>query len=292
MGHVIVKAAAFVFIIFLGYGLKKRGFFQPRDFQLLSKIILYITIPAVIVVGFSQIPGDSSLMVLILFGAGANLLLSGVGILAGLKKGRDEQAFNMLNFSGFNIGCFILPYVQSFLGPVGIVSALLFDAGNSFLCTGGTYALAGSLLEGRGKAGRGPLCGGFFFRTDSDLHRDADPVFSGFPYRNRWSPSPVSSPAPMPPLAMLMIGIGLELRFRADQRLRIVRTLALRYAITVPMALAFFFLTPLRWKSARPSFSSPLRRFPPSPSPSPASSMAMSALPRRSIPLPSWSALL
>lgn len=43
MGEVLLKASAYVFVIALGYGLKKAGFFKPDDYKLIMKIALNIT---------------------------------------------------------------------------------------------------------------------------------------------------------------------------------------------------------------------------------------------------------
>ena len=47
----------------------------------------------------------------------------------------------MLNFSGYNIGAFTLPFIQNFLGSFGVIAICMFDVGNSISCTGGSYAL-------------------------------------------------------------------------------------------------------------------------------------------------------
>ena len=47
MAAVLSRAACFIAIIFLGYGLRRIGFFKREDFHVLSKIVLKITLPAV-----------------------------------------------------------------------------------------------------------------------------------------------------------------------------------------------------------------------------------------------------
>ncbi len=245
MGNILVKAAAFVFIIFLGYTLKRRGFFQPSDFRLLSRIVINITIPAVIISSFSQLPGDNSLLILVILGMVCNLFLSGIGMLVAKSRGKEAMAFNMLNYSGFNIGCFTLPYAQNFLGPIGIVTTCLYDAGNSFLCTGGTYSLASAFLDGRGTG-----------RWRAFLKR----IFSSVPILTfivmlTLFIFHVSVPEAVVKftsiignangfLAMLMIGVGLKLSFPRSQLFRILQTLAIRYSIATVLALVFYFLLP------------------------------------------------
>ena len=54
MEAILMKAASFIAVIILGYGLRKAGFFKEEDFYVLSKIVLKITLPASIIANFSQ----------------------------------------------------------------------------------------------------------------------------------------------------------------------------------------------------------------------------------------------
>ena len=58
-----------------------------------------------------------------------------------------RQDFYVFNLAGYNIGCFTLPFAQSFLGPFAVVATCMFDVGNSIMCTGGTYALTSGLVH-------------------------------------------------------------------------------------------------------------------------------------------------
>lgn len=136
MAEILMKAAAFVAIIFMGYLLRKKGFFKEEDFHVLSKIVLKITLPAAIVANFSGVDLQASLLILSVLGLGGGLMLITSAYLAA-GKNREEKAFFMLNTSGYNIGNFTMPFAQSFLGPAGVITTSLFDTGNSFICLGG-----------------------------------------------------------------------------------------------------------------------------------------------------------
>ena len=94
------------------------------------------------------------------FGFACNALFVALGYLAGRRGGLDGRIFCMLNFSGYNIGCLTLPYVSSLLGPTAVVSACLFDAGNSLWATGGTNAVCAALQQG-GRLRLVPVLGGW-----------------------------------------------------------------------------------------------------------------------------------
>ena len=141
MAQVLLKASAYVFVIALGYILKRLRFFKPDDYKLILKITLNITMPAAVITNFAAFEFDFSLLFAVLLALGSNVLLWGLGYLFSMKKGRDVRVLYTINFPGYNIGAFTMPFVQGFLGPVGVVTTCLFDAGNAIMCTGGSYAL-------------------------------------------------------------------------------------------------------------------------------------------------------
>lgn len=116
MTIVLMKAMAFVSIIVLGYVLKRVGFFKKEDFYLISRIVVKITLPAAIVSNFSKISMDVSLLVFCIIGLVCNVVMVTLGYLMNLRGTKEEKAFDMLNLSGYNIGNFTMPFVQSFLG--------------------------------------------------------------------------------------------------------------------------------------------------------------------------------
>lgn len=156
MGEILMQAFSFVAIIILGYVLRSRGFFKEEDFYVISRIVLKITLPAAIVSNFSGMSLEPSMLLISLLGLGGGVILIGTAWLISAGKSKEERAFSILNMSGYNIGNFTMPFVQSFLGPAGIVATSLFDSGNSFICLGGAYSIA-SMAKGEG--------GGFKIRT-------------------------------------------------------------------------------------------------------------------------------
>ena len=53
MFDVLVRAGCFIAIIVAGYLLRKFGFFKEGDFNVLSKIVLKITLPAAFIYNFA-----------------------------------------------------------------------------------------------------------------------------------------------------------------------------------------------------------------------------------------------
>ena len=148
MIDILIRAGCFVAIIFLGVILRKVGLFQRSDFNVLSRILLKLALPATIVSSFAGREIDWSLLILALLGLGCGLLLMGLSLVLNRKKDRARKAFDLVNLSGYNIGSFSLPFVQAFLGPAGLVAVCLFDIGNACICLGGSVAVARMVKNG------------------------------------------------------------------------------------------------------------------------------------------------
>lgn len=246
MGAVLTRAACFVAIIVLGYMLRKIGFFKEDDFHVLSKIVLKITLPAAIVTSFTGKKIDPSMLFISMLGLGFGILYMAVAFLINTRSGKKKQAFEVLNLSGYNIGNFTLPFAQSFLGPVGVVTTSLFDTGNAFICLGGAYSIA-SMVQGNGEKfsitkiiktllSSVPFVTYLIMITLAILHTQLPEGVVLF------AEMIGNSNAFM---AMLMIGVGFKLSGDREQIGTIVRILLVRYSIAVLLALGCFFLLPL-----------------------------------------------
>ncbi len=243
--EVLIKALSFILIIVMGYVLKRKGFFKPEDFYLISKIVIRITLPCAIISNFSNFTMEKSLLLLFFLGIGCNLIMVGIGYLMNLKKGGEQQAFDMINLSGYNIGNFTLPFIQNFLGPAGFAATSLFDAGNAVMNTGVTYTLA---VMAKGE------------QEKMSLKKAMKDLLSSIPFDAymimlilAWFQIPVpglvvSFAATVGGantfLALLMIGIGFEIRMEKAKVRRMLRLMAVRYGTAFLFALAGFALLP------------------------------------------------
>lgn len=242
---VLTKAIAFVLIIVTGYGLKRKGFFHPDDFYLVSRVVVRITLPCAIISNFSKVSMENSLLFMCILGLTVNLLMVLVGFLMNLRGSRQDRAFGMLNLSGYNVGNFTLPFVQSFLGPTGFAATSLFDAGNAVMCTGVTYTMA-SIAAGTGDR---PSVKNVLKNLFSSLPFDAYLLMTILAVCRIPLPGLVTSYAGTVGnantfLALLMIGIGFEIRMDREKLTRMFRILAMRYGMGVLMAFAAYFLLP------------------------------------------------
>lgn len=244
MLELLGRAGCFVAIIILGFVLRRTGFFNEHAFGVLSKVVLKITFPASIVVSFAQMDVEPAMLTIAGLSFAGGILYMLAGYLSHLKKPKNEQAFAVLNLPGYNIGIFTVPFVQSFLGPVGMVATSLFDIGNAFICLGGAYGVASAMKEGKGLS----------------FKRIGKALLTSLPFMcyivmilinllNITVPAVVLSFADILKsanafLAMLMIGVGFQIKADKNKIGKLVKFVVLRYLIAIPVALIFYYLLP------------------------------------------------
>ena len=244
MLDILTRAGCFVAIIVLGYALKKIGFFKEEDFKVLSKVVLKITLPAAIVYSFAGKEIDPGMLSIALLGLGGGLIYMGAGWFLNRRRGREQQAFELLNTSGYNIGNFTMPFVQSFLGPVGVITTSLFDTGNSFVCLGGAFSVASMVKDG-GRFSVKRIAKALVKSVPFDCYV----IMTALCLLHISLPAPVVSFAEIVAnanafAAMFMLGIGFKLSGDRKQMGSIVRILVVRYSVAVALACVFFFCLP------------------------------------------------
>lgn len=244
MLDVLIRAGSFVAIIILGFLLKKIGLFKDSDFSVLSNIVLKITLPAAVVTNFANKELDMSMFALTLLAIGCGVVYILFGFLINLRNGKEQRAFEVLNLPGYNIGCFALPFVQSFLGPTGVIATCLFDVGNSLICLGGAFSIAVIVKEG------GKFSVTRILKTLSKsvpfLFFVSMPVLC---LLHIPIPEPITTLAGIIGnanafLAMFMIGIGFKLTADKSQLGRILRIIFIRFGMAAIFALCFYLLLP------------------------------------------------
>lgn len=244
MLNILIKAGCYIAIIILGILLRHVGFFKESDFSVLSKIVIKVTLPAALIVNAASRELTPQLLTLTLLGFGSGVIYVATGWLLGRRAGRETQAFNMVNLSGYNIGLFAIPFTESFLGATGVMTASIFDVGNAFICLGGAYGVAAAVKDG----------------TGFDMKRVLKALAVSVPFLVHIGsvvmnllhipfPGPVVDCAKTIAnansfLAMLMIGVGFRLELEKSKLGHVIRILLVRYGIAAILALCFWFLLP------------------------------------------------
>ena len=244
MLDIMMRACSFIAIIVMGYLLKKIGFFKKEDFGILSKIAIRLTLPCAIIVSFTGKVIDPALLSLPLIAIAFGSIYVAAAYITHKPLGRERQSFAMLNLAGYNIGNFVIPFAQSFFGPMAVIAISIFDTGNAIVCLGGAFSLACMVKDG----------------SRFSASRIVRALFKSVPfivYIVMLVATFLKIPTPRFVLtiaeigssanafvAMLMIGVGFELAAKREHLLTMARIIALRYSMAVVFALVCYFMTP------------------------------------------------
>lgn len=152
MQTIIIKLLSMFFPLTLGYILKVIGFFGPTDYRILAKITINVTLPCAVVASF----GSQHLEMSLLGVSAAAFVLNIVNCLYAVLTSRpihDKKlrCLDIMCVTGFNMGNFLIPFAQQFMGDTGVAVGALFDAGNSPMCTGGHYIVASAVCRTDGE---------------------------------------------------------------------------------------------------------------------------------------------
>ena len=246
MGAVFTQAISFLLVILVSYLFKVGGLLEEKDGHTISKIILNLTLPATIIVGFNAVEIDSTLMIMISLGLVSNILLVTIGGIIWRKKSTSGQALMMFSQGGYNIGNFTIPFVQGFF-PEAIPFIGSFDTGNALMLFGGTPLLADK-MTGRSSNSSGIKVNIFrLFRSPSfsayivmillallqfSVPENVLSVIKLFSSGNAF-------------LSMFMIGLYLDFNIPRVDLAIVVKLLFTRYVLGIVVALIFYFLVPL-----------------------------------------------
>lgn len=146
MGAALLSVLSFVTIIILGMAAARIGLVGKGADKLISNIVFKLTLPATIIHAFGSSGLEMSMLLLVVVGflCAAIPYLVTFALTARLDS-RDRVLF-LFGSGGMNIGCFALPFIQALFPAQCVVAACMFDAGNSIVVTGGSYALTKTLL--------------------------------------------------------------------------------------------------------------------------------------------------
>ena len=248
---VLSKAIAFVLIILIGYMCKRRGVLAPTDYQLVSKIVLNITLPCAVISSFAHFQLDLSLLAAVALGLSGNCVMIFVALMLTRRETLAAKIFYIFSLAGYNIGCFTLPFAQAFLTPFAVVALCMFDVGNSIMCTGMTYALTASCIGyADGHKDR------FSMKSIAEklLHSAPFVVYISmlilslvgvqFPKSVYTFTDIVGAANPF--LSMLMIGMMFEIKLDKQAMGYVKELFSVRYLISLACAGAFIYFAPFK----------------------------------------------
>lgn len=246
MFDVFIKSLTFVLIIVIGYTFKKLRVLNKRDSNIIATIIMNITLPCALLTSANGIELNSVILILIAIGILSNVIMMIIGYISSLKEANKLKAAFMINTSGYNIGNFVLPFIQSFFPGLGVVYLCSFDIGNALMGLGITYAVADHVASGENHFSFKEL----FKKLFSSIPFDVYVLIFILAILKLQIPSPILSIASTIGagnsfLAMLMIGLMLEIKISPTETKNVVKVLCLRMLGTIAISLITYFFLPL-----------------------------------------------
>ncbi len=241
MGNILLQSCILIIIMVLGYVVKKAGLFGKEDYRIVTRMVMYFTLPCTIITNFSKFEWENTLFLIPLLGIGINVLMQICAYLFCKKGSDDKKIFYMLNLPGFSMGTFALPFIQNSLGTEGVVAACMFDAGGTIMPSGASYVCTSAILNER---------------------RQAEKVNAAFVIKRMLTSPPFLTYLVMIPLkvcdislpsfllsfagkvsdanaflCMVMIGMMFEMKFQKDQLKNVVKLLTARLVFSTLAAL-------------------------------------------------------
>lgn len=244
MGAILLNSLGLFVIILIGYLTKRLNLLMKADGSMISKIVVNVTLPAAIIVNLQYLAVKNQLLLLIVAGLVLNLVMILIGHFLSRKQEQVEREFLMYGVSGYNIGNFAIPFVQSFI-PQAIPILSFFDIGNSVMLAGGSNVviegISGSVEErpsvkkvlGRLFRSVPFLCYLIMLSLrilELDLPEAVFQIAQPIADANTF-------------LSMFMIGLFLELRLPKKDLALVGRVLAIKYGAGL-LLVAFFMLLP------------------------------------------------
>ncbi|MCS7202336.1 MAG: AEC family transporter [Dictyoglomus sp.] len=140
----IEKIIINILIILFGFLIKKTRILPENTGKVLSRFIVYITLPATILKVFltTKIQMDFIILPISSLLLGLSVFLLSFFILRSLNFEEKIKWTLLISLCGYNVGLFAYPFIQSICGDEGLFIMAMFDIGNSFLVFGLAYAVS------------------------------------------------------------------------------------------------------------------------------------------------------
>ncbi|TXT62575.1 MAG: Membrane transport protein [Promethearchaeota archaeon] len=120
-------------VILIGFLVKKIGILNEEHGKNIAKVILNITLPALILDVFSEIEISPVLLLLPLLALFYSAIVLGISFLVFRTTSLTQKGIFLMTSIGFNIGLFAYPMVEAIWGAQGMEYLIMFDLGNSFV---------------------------------------------------------------------------------------------------------------------------------------------------------------
>jgi len=134
-------------IILLGFLFKKSGIINARDGDGLAKLVVNLTVPAVVIAAFKNLKIDSSLLFIPVISITFGVLIALIAVFVFRREDRKTRGMLSMMAPGGNLSMFGYPLVGAIWGLPAVRYLGMFDMGNIFSVFGVSYFIAARFAE-------------------------------------------------------------------------------------------------------------------------------------------------
>ena len=139
--------------IAIGYSLKRSGLLTKQDARVLSKVMINVTLPCVIIRNLNGTVIVPELLAAIAAGFLVNFFLVLAALWAARGRGAEERYVYLFSIPLFNISGYAVPVAQMFASEQEIAALLLFNLPTTVFTYVIVPAIAGTSARGNARAG-------------------------------------------------------------------------------------------------------------------------------------------
>jgi predicted permease len=247
MGEILQQSFILILFVILGYVLKKIGLFGRLDYRVVTRLVMYVTLPCTIINGFTRFEWDNALFVIPVMAIGVNTVLQIWSYIAAKRGTDNDKIFYMLNVPGFSTGTFAMPFIQNSMGVEGIVAACMFDVGGTIMPSGLSYVCTSAVLKkNTQRAGIGFVLKRMF--TSPPFVANLCMIFlkvAGVTFPDGFMNFVHKGSDANTLLCMMMIGMMFEIKFQRENLLKTGKVIAMRLIVSTLTAVFIMTCMPL-----------------------------------------------
>lgn len=151
MLDILFNTLTYILIIGLGYFLKRIHMFGKDAGDVLAKIVVNLTLPAMLLSASNRLIMDSSMLVYIILGIMCNVIMLVVSYVLTRNNTPLIRGVSAMSCAGIDVGNFVLPFVLEFFPGQGIMMINSFNIGNTIMNNGLDFVFASKVAAGKQK---------------------------------------------------------------------------------------------------------------------------------------------
>jgi malate permease and related proteins len=130
-----------LFLVAIGFALKKLDFITEKEGKTISKFLMHTTFPALLLVSTIRIKLEPQLFLIPLITFIYGIVMLTIAWFVFKKNPNQIRGLLTMASSGFNSGLFAFPIIEGIWGRDALMYAIMFDIGNTFIVFGLTYTV-------------------------------------------------------------------------------------------------------------------------------------------------------